>query len=291
MPEHLAVGGRRSTPPRLTPRSASFSASQPPVSPSLMKQMSWLSGLSATASPRRDASSRITRLGGVAEREHRVRELVLGEHAEHVGLVLGHVLGAVHLDQPVRRRCAAARSDRLRPRRSRARWPRSSTAANLIFSLQRRHGLGVRPSAYSLEEVLDHVLVEPLAQVPDVERDADHVGRPPRVVGVLDGAAAARTGAVGLRVAREREVDAGDVVPLLRGARRGHGRVDAARHRCQDAHQAVTDARRGGPGDQRGVAGAFDDRRDRLDERVDVGLGVEVWPRENRSEERANSSA
>ena len=47
----------------------------------------------------------------------------------------------------------------------------------------------------------------------------------------------ARTGAVGLRVAREREVDAGDVVALLGGACCGHCRVDAARHRCQDSHQ------------------------------------------------------
>ena len=66
-----------------------------------MKQMSWLSGLAATASPRRAASSRIADFGGVAEREHRVRELLLGEYAEHVALVLAHVLRAVHLDQPV----------------------------------------------------------------------------------------------------------------------------------------------------------------------------------------------
>ena len=116
----------------------------------------------------------------------------------------------------VGRRCAAARSDRSRRRRSPSARARSSTAANLIFSLQRRQGFGVRPSAYSLQEVLDDVLVEALAEVPDVEGDADHVGRTARVVGVLDRAAAARAGAVGLRVAREREVDAGDVVARRR---------------------------------------------------------------------------
>ena len=62
-------------------------------------------------------------LRGVAEREQRVRELLLGEHAEHVGLVLAHVDGAVHLDQPVVAGDAAGRSGRWRPRRSRAPAP------------------------------------------------------------------------------------------------------------------------------------------------------------------------
>ena len=43
-------------------------------------------------------------------------------------------------------------------------------------------------------EVVDHVLAEPLGQVPDVERDADHVGGAPGVPGVLEGAAAAGPG-------------------------------------------------------------------------------------------------
>jgi hypothetical protein len=50
-------------------------------------------------------------------------------------------------------------------------------------------------------EVLDDVLVEAVAHVPDVEGDADHVGGAPGVVGVLDRAAAAGTGAVRQRVA------------------------------------------------------------------------------------------
>ena len=49
------------SPERLT--SSSLSESQPPVSPSLMKQMSWLSGFAATASPRAAASSRTCALG------------------------------------------------------------------------------------------------------------------------------------------------------------------------------------------------------------------------------------
>src|SRR5690606_32045821 len=80
------------------------------------------------------------------------------------------------------------------------------------------------------DEVLDDVAVELLGHVPDVERDADHVGGPARVPGVLDGAAAARTRPVGLWVGRQRQVHAGDVVPGLDGACGGHSGIHAARH-------------------------------------------------------------
>ena len=46
----------------------------------------------------------------------------------------------------------------------------SSTAANLIFSLQRRRGMGVLPAAYSATEILCHVAVATLSHVPRVER-------------------------------------------------------------------------------------------------------------------------
>ena len=59
------VAGLASTiaPPWLGARSPSFSRSQPALSPSATKQMSWESGFSATSSPRRAASSRITDFG------------------------------------------------------------------------------------------------------------------------------------------------------------------------------------------------------------------------------------
>ena len=71
------------------------------MSPSLMKQMSWLSGLRATARPRRSASLADLGLRRVAEREQRVGELLLGQHAEDIGLVLRVVDRAVHLDDAV----------------------------------------------------------------------------------------------------------------------------------------------------------------------------------------------
>ena len=95
-------------------------------------------------------------------------------------------------------------------------------------------GVGRAAGGVLVHEVLDHVLVEALAEVPDVERDADHVGRAPRVMSVLEGAAAACTGAVRRGVARQRQVDAGDVVAGLDRACRGDGGVDAPGHGRED---------------------------------------------------------
>ncbi len=118
---------------------------KPRVSPSAMKQMSCESGLSATASPRARRLGPHLGLGRVAEREH--RPVPAGRGSARPARTTG--------PWPGRPSAAAAPSAP-----SRAWWPvttaskpsasaRSSTAANLIFSLQRRHGFGVRPAAYS----------------------------------------------------------------------------------------------------------------------------------------------
>ena len=245
--------------------------------------MSWLSGFCATWRPRRVGLLAHVRLAGVAEREQRVRELLLGEHAEHVGLVLAHVHGAVHRDQPVlaglELRVVAGR-DRVEAERH---GPvEDGGELDLLVAAQ----AGVRGAAGGVlgHEVLDHVLVEPVAHVPDVERDADHVGGPAGVVGVLDGAAAAGTGAVALRVAGERQVDAGDVVPGLGGASGGHGGVDAAGHGSEHAHDdqpafldepkpAAAPAARA-----RSTTGAM------AAASASTSDSVLVWPSENRSE-------
>src|SRR5690606_6496308 len=79
-------------------------------------------------------------------------------------------------------------------------------------------------------EVLDHVALETFGHVPDVERDADDVGRPPGVARVLDRAAAPGPGAVGLGVRGQGQMDTSDVVTGLGDPGGGHGGVDAARH-------------------------------------------------------------
>src|SRR5262249_29553818 len=96
------------------------------------------------------------------------------------------------------------------------------------------------------DEILDHVVLEPLGQIPDVERDSDHVGGPPGVPGVLERAAAPGSGAVGARIRRERHVNAGDVVLGRRGPGRGHRGIDAAGQGGQNAegfHSALKGTR------------------------------------------------
>ncbi len=195
-------------------------------------------------------------LGDVAEREHGPRQLVAGQHGEHVRLILGRVHAAGQPDQPSPR-----------PAPGRAWWPvqtaskpsataRSRTAANLIFSLQRRHGFGRVAARVLGDEVLDDVGVEPLGHVPDIERDADHVGGPPGVAGVLQRAAAARAGPVRARVPRQRQVHAGDVVAGLGGPappprRSPRRRTWQPARAAESSHRgyaaAVSARRRGGP--------------------------------------------
>ena len=227
--------------------------------------------MSATSSPRRLGLAAHGRLVGVAEREQRVRQLLLVEHAEHVGLVLAVVDRAVHLDEPVGAGAqlgVVAGRDGVEAQRQRA--VEHGGELDLLVAAQAR--VGGAAGGVLVHEVLDHVLVEAVGEVPDVERDADDVGGAAGVVAVLDRAAAARAGAVGRGVAAQREVDAGDVVAGLDGAGGGDGGVDAAGHGGEDLHPSAS-ARPGGPG-------ALDDGPDRLDQRVDVGRRGGVAERE-----------
>src|SRR5699024_9461347 len=77
-----------------------FSVSQPALSPSETKQMSWLSGFCATCRPRRSASARTCSLG-VTQRKYRMCQLTLGQYAQNVRLVFAVIGGSMHLDETV----------------------------------------------------------------------------------------------------------------------------------------------------------------------------------------------
>ena len=201
------------------------------MSPSAMKQMSCESGLSATASPRSRRLVAHLLLGRVAEREHRPVELLAGQHGQHVRLVLGQVDAAPQ--QAVGAEPGVVTGDD-RVEAQRHRPVQHRRELDLLVAAQAR--VGRAAGGVLGDEVVDHVLVEPVGHVPDVERDADHVGGAPRVARVLERAAAARAGAVGLRVARQRQVHAGDVVPGVDRPSGRDGRVDPTGHRCQNPH-------------------------------------------------------
>ena len=255
------------------------------MSPSAMKQMSWLSGLSATARPRSSASRRTSALQRVAEREHRVAELARGQHAEHVGLVLGRVDRAVQRG----RRIDAGRSGRCTPRRSPSASALSSTAANLIFSLQRRHGFGVRPGGVLGDEVVDDVL-----------RGTARRG-PRRRTGCRCTSAARRASRASSSVQQPRApvrndcglLDSARCTPVTSWPASTARAAATAESTPPDIAARTLTRLRASPWRPRplaGLAGALDDRADRRRATASTSAAVEVWPRENRSEPRASAS-
>ncbi len=84
----------------------------------------------------------------VTQREQRVGELAVVQDTEDVRLVLGHVRGPVQLARAVLvhdHLGVVARADRVEAEGERL----VEQGGELIFSLQRRQGLGVRPASYS----------------------------------------------------------------------------------------------------------------------------------------------
>ena len=122
----------------------------PPASPSGTKQISWLSGLSATSRPSRARVRADLGLRQVADRKHRVRELVLRQREQEIRLVLVAVDAA---QQPVPPRVLVELDARVvaggdgRGVEARPRAPTS--VENFRSALQCTHGIGVRPAAYS----------------------------------------------------------------------------------------------------------------------------------------------
>ena len=103
-------------------------------------------------------------------------------------------------------------------------------------------GIGGAPGAVLVEEVGHDPLLELLGQVPHIEGDAQDLGGPAGVGGVLDGAAAARARTGLGPVAGQGHVDAHDLIASVDGARRRHGGVDSTGQGGQDAHEDLLQA-------------------------------------------------
>ena len=170
-----------------------------------------------------------------AEREHRVRELVLGEHTQHVGLVLGPGAGAVQFAVAVgirHDRGVVTGGDGVE-----AEVEGLFEQGGELDPLVAAHA-GVRGAAGGVfgDEVVDHVELEAFGEVPNVVRDADDVGGPLGIHRVLDGAAAAAAGAQGAGHAAEGQVHPDHLVPRLDHACCGDGGIDPTAHCCQNLH-------------------------------------------------------
>ncbi len=128
----------------------SWRSTNPAVSPSGMKQISWLSGLSATARPSRARVRAHVGLRQMADGKQRVRELILRQREQEIRLVLVRVHAAQQAVPPpvlvVDDARVVAGRDGARRQSPAA---RSASVENFRSALQCTHGIGVRPAAYS----------------------------------------------------------------------------------------------------------------------------------------------
>jgi hypothetical protein len=164
-----------------------------------------------------------------------VRELLAGEHAEHVGLVLGPGGGAVQLTVAVgihRDRRVVAGGDRVEAERDRL--FEQGGELDVLVAAHARVGGAAR--GVLGDEVVDDVRPESLGEVPHVVRDAEAARDALGVHRVLDRATAAAAGAQGAGLAAEGEVHAHDLVARVDRARSSDRGVDSPAHRRQDTH-------------------------------------------------------
>ena len=158
-------------------------------------------------------------LRGVTDREHRPRQLITCQHGQHIRLVL---VGVDRSSQfAVGQLRVVTGGQRVEAERQRASGQRGELDP-LVATHTRVGGLaaGIR-----LHEVVDDVLFESIGEIPDVERDVEHVGDPAGVAGVLLGAAATRSGAQRTRSRRQRQVNSDHLVTGLDRARRSLSEV------------------------------------------------------------------
>ena len=88
-----------------------------------------------------------------------------------------------------------------------------------------------------IDEVLDHVVLESVSEIPDIEGNSENVGDAARIGGVLLGAASARSGSQRAGGLRQRQVDTDHLVAGIDHAGGSHRGVDSAAHRGQHLHR------------------------------------------------------
>ena len=150
-------------------------------------------------------------------------------------------------------------------------------------SLHRRHGFGVSPRAYDSAKSAMTSSREALGQIPYVERDSEHIGRPAGISRVVQRAAAAGTLAGVAGLSREGEMHADDLVPGV--ARRAAATAEstppliAASTRIELVGSAALRAGQR-PGERAGATRTLGARADHVEQRGDVGAGRGVAQRE-----------
>jgi len=171
----------------------------------------------------------------VVQGEDAPTQLGLLQHPQHVGLILGTIGRAVQVDV-----VAVPDEPGVMPGGEGLEaqgQPAFEDRGELDLFVAAQARIGGAAGRVLGQEVADDVVGEPFGEVPHVERDAQQVGGPPRVVGVLQGTAASRTAAVGRRLSRQRQVHPHHVMPGVDQTRGRHRGVHSAGHGHQYAHR------------------------------------------------------
>ncbi len=169
-------------------------------------------------------------LAQAAEREQRVRQLLLRHRVQHIGLVLGGVPGFFQQPAPA---FGVALHPRVVPGRDLV-HPHQSGAlqqpAELDVPVAVDAGVRRLAAAVSLREARDHVAPELPAEIEHVVLDAEAGGDAARVLHVRQRAAGAFPFQPGLLVAEKPQRRARDLVPLLQQQQGRDGAVHPAAH-------------------------------------------------------------
>src|SRR5699024_906534 len=153
-----------------------------------------------------------------------------GEHAEDIRLVLVRVHStAQHAIVELR---VVAGDHGVEAQRDGA--VQQGLELDLLVAAQARiRGLA---DGVGVHEVIDHIGLEAVGEVPDVEGDAEFVGDAAGIRGVLQGAAAAGTGAHGLRGLGQRQVHADNLVACFECSGGRDRRIHTTAHCCYYSH-------------------------------------------------------
>jgi len=132
------------------------------------------------------------------ERKKAPAKLIMIQYAQHVGLILVDVDGSMQLDimlgtdQPG----IVTRADGIEAERDTA----LQNSGELDLLVAAHAGIRGTPGGILSDEVAHHISGEAVREIPYVEGNAEHICGPASIVRIFDGAAAAGTRTIGLRV-------------------------------------------------------------------------------------------
>ena len=150
------------------------------------------------------------RLGGITDGEKAVVQLLGGNDAEHVRLVLILILGAAHITVIIKRGVVAGRNGIKAQGHT---LLQQCAEFNLLIAAQAR--IRGFTAGIGIHEVRDDLFLEFLRKVPDVKRNAQLIANAAGIGGILQRTAAAGFFARLLRVLMQRQVHADDIVASL----------------------------------------------------------------------------